>query len=79
MEALPIGGWQYTVDFHQIFPDLAAKYNVPLVPFLLTGVIGNPDLMSSDGVHPNAAGAKVMAQNIWPYLKQTIEAVVARG
>lgn len=79
MEALPIGGWQYTVDFHQIFPDLAAKYNVPLVPFLLNGVIGNPDLMSTDGIHPNAAGAKVMAQNIWPYLEPLVKEMAAAG
>jgi len=70
MEALPLYGWQYTVDFHNVFPALAAKYNVPLVPFMLNGVIGNPDLMSSDGVHPNAAGARTIAANIRPYVEQ---------
>jgi acyl-CoA thioesterase-1 len=69
MEALPLYGWQYTIDFHHVFPELAAKYAVPLVPFMLNGVLGNPDLMSSDGIHPNAAGAKAIAANIWPYLK----------
>lgn len=68
MEALPLYGWQYTVDFHQIFPALAAKYQVPLVPFLLDRVIGDRDLMSADGIHPNAEGATVLAGNIWPYL-----------
>jgi len=76
MEALPVHGWQYTLDFHQIFPQLAAKYGVPLVPFMLTGVIGNPDLISADGVHPNAAGAKVIAANIWPHLRPLAEGVV---
>lgn len=75
MEALPLYGWQYTVDFHQLFPDVASKYDVPLVPFMLNGVLGNPDLMTSDGVHPNAAGAKIMADTILPYVK---EMVVAR-
>jgi acyl-CoA thioesterase-1 len=70
MEALPLYGWQYTIDFHNLFPALAAKYQVPLVPFMLNGVIGNPDLMSSDGVHPNAAGAKMMAANILPYVEE---------
>ena len=70
MEALPLYGWQYTVDFHQLFPDVASKYNVPLVPFMLNGVLGNPDLMTSDGVHPNAAGAKLMADTIFPYVKE---------
>jgi acyl-CoA thioesterase I len=68
MEALPIYGWQYTVDFHQLFPALATKYDVPLVPFLLDRVFGDSTLMSPDGVHPNAEGAKVLAENIWPYL-----------
>jgi len=68
MNALPLYGWQYTIDFHNLFPGLAAKYKVPLVPFMLNGVLGNPDLMASDGIHPNAAGARAIAGNIWPYL-----------
>lgn len=77
MEALPLFGWQYTLDFHRVFPELAAKYRLPLVPFLLNGVLGNPDLMSSDGIHPNAAGAKVMAANIWPYLHPLAQELAA--
>ena len=76
MEALPLYGWQYTVAFHQVFPSLAAKYGVPLVPFLLDRVIGNADLMTSDGIHPNAEGVKVLADNIWPYLQPLAESVV---
>ncbi len=72
MDALPLYGWQYTVDFHNLFPALAAKYQVPLVPFMLNGVLGNADLMSSDGIHPNAAGARAIAGNIWPYLRQML-------
>jgi len=74
MEALPLYGWQYTLDFHQLFPDLANKYGVPLVPFMLNGVLGNPDLMSSDGVHPNAIGAKTIADTILPYVKEMLVA-----
>jgi acyl-CoA thioesterase I len=77
MEALPLYGWQYTVDFHQLFPALAEKYQVPLVPFLLDGVIGDQALMSSDGIHPNAEGAKVLAANIWPYLLPLTQSVAA--
>jgi acyl-CoA thioesterase I len=69
MEALPFNGWQYTVDFHNLYTELAAKYSVPLVPFIMMGVLGNPDLMSPDGVHPNAAGAKVLAATILPYVR----------
>jgi acyl-CoA thioesterase-1 len=72
MDALPLYGWQYTIDFHNLFPALAAKYKVPLVPFMLNGVFGNPDLMSPDGIHPNAAGARVIARNIWPYLQAMV-------
>ena len=69
MEALPINGWEYTLAFHRLFPTLAEKYNVPLVPFLLNGVIGNPRMVQQDHVHPNAAGAAEMARTIWPYLQ----------
>jgi acyl-CoA thioesterase I len=68
MEALPLHGWQYTIAFHQMYEELAVKYNVQLVPFLMNGVLGNPDLISDDGVHPNAAGARYIAETIWEYL-----------
>ena len=74
MEALPLYGWQYTVDFHNMYTALADKYKLSLVPFLLMGVLGNQDLMSPDGIHPNAAGARVMASTILPYLHPLIEA-----
>lgn len=68
MEALPLQGWQYTIAFHQLYEDLAANYGVTLVPFLMNGVLGNPDLISDDGVHPNAAGARYIAETIYEYL-----------
>ena len=77
MEALPVRGLQYTLDFHEVVPGVATRYGVPFVPFLLSGVIGNPDLMSSDRMHPNAAGARVMAANIWTYLRPLAETVAA--
>lgn len=77
MEALPLYGWEYTIDFHHVFPGLAAKYNVPLVPFMLNGVLGNPDLMSPDGIHPNAAGAETIAANILPYLRPLATELIA--
>jgi acyl-CoA thioesterase-1 len=69
MEALPVLGWQYTVEFHQLYPALAAKYNVPLVPFMLEGVLANQDMLLPDFIHPNQYGAARIAQNIWPYLQ----------
>lgn len=76
MEALPLHGWQYTIDFHHVFPGLAAKYRVPLVPFMLQGVLGNSNLMSPDGIHPNAAGASTIAANIWGQLRPLAESLV---
>ncbi len=42
MEALPMYGWNYSVAFHQLYVDLARTYHVPLVPFMMLGVLGNP-------------------------------------
>jgi len=69
METPPLHGWEYTVGFHELFPRLAARYDVPLVPFLLTGVALARDMNLEDGVHPNAAGARVIADNVWPRLE----------
>jgi acyl-CoA thioesterase-1 len=69
MEALPLNGWEYTIAFHRMYEELALKYGVPLVPFLMNGVLGNPDLIGADGVHPNAAGARFIADTVWEYLE----------
>jgi len=73
MEALPIYGWAYTTAFHKAFIDLAAKYGVPLVPFILMNIIGNPRLMQADRAHPNAEGARAIADVIWPYLEDLLK------
>ncbi len=77
MEALPIHGWDYSVAFHNAFGELAKKYDVPLVPFILMNVTGNRDLMQPDRAHPNAAGARAIADNIWPYLKPLLAPATA--
>ena len=69
MEALPLHGFEYTIAFHRLYGELSAKYDTPLVPFMLAGVIGNQDMLQPDLVHPNAAGAAKIAGNIWPYLQ----------
>ncbi len=73
METPPTRGWQYTVDFHRLFPELAGRYNVPLMPFLLFGVAGDPDYNLGDRVHPNAAGMRVIAENMWPHLEPLLK------
>jgi acyl-CoA thioesterase-1 len=72
MEALPIHGWAYTAAFHQAYVALAARFQVPLVPFILLNVIGDPRLMQADRAHPNAEGAKAIADVIWPYLERIL-------
>jgi acyl-CoA thioesterase-1 len=78
MEAPPLKSWDYSIEFHKIYPRVAAKYGVPLVPFLLEGVALNPDLNGDDIIHPNAAGAKVIAGTVWPYLEPLVASVKAR-
>jgi acyl-CoA thioesterase-1 len=73
METPPFNGWNYTVDFHRLFPRLAQKYDVALVPFLLEGVALNPDMNGGDEIHPNAAGAKRIAETVWPYLEPLVQ------
>ena len=79
MEALPLNGWQYTIDFHRMYEELAMKYGVPLVPFLMNGVLGNPDLIGADGVHPNAAGARFIAETVWEYLQPMARTIATEG
>ena len=69
MEAPPLGGLNYTIDFHRIFTRLAERYKVPLVPFFLLGIFGNDELNLDDSLHPNAAGHKIIADTIWPHLR----------
>jgi acyl-CoA thioesterase-1 len=73
MEAPPNYGRDYIVSFHKIYPALAAKYRVALVPFLLQGVAGDETLNQRDGIHPTAAGARIVADNVWRVLKPIAE------
>jgi acyl-CoA thioesterase-1 len=77
METFPTYGVDYSTAYHDIFPRLAAKYGIPLVPFLLDGVVLNPQYTQSDGVHPNAAGARVIADTVWPYLEPMMSSSAA--
>jgi acyl-CoA thioesterase-1 len=76
MEAPPNLGGAYTSAFRQVYQDLAATYRVALLPFLLDGVAGVADLNQDDGIHPNAAGARRVADNLWPYVERAVRAPV---
>jgi acyl-CoA thioesterase-1 len=51
-----------------MYVDLASKYKLARIPFLLDGVGGNPNLMQADGIHPTAQGAEIVANTVMRYL-----------
>src|SRR5919112_2454999 len=65
MEAPPNLGQEYTSAFHAMFAELAREHGATLLPFLLTGVAGESTLNQADGVHPNNAGERIVANNVW--------------
>nr|WP_298993104.1 arylesterase [uncultured Polaribacter sp.] len=68
MQIPPNFGQDYTNEFKNIFPALAQKNQVALIPFLLENVGGIPSLNQSDGIHPTAKGHKILAENVWDVL-----------
>ena len=74
MLAAPNLGPDYRARFEAIYPDLAKKYDAPLYPFMLDGVLGNNALMLGDHIHPNPQGARLIAGKVAPM----VEAALAR-
>jgi acyl-CoA thioesterase-1 len=79
MEAPPNLGSAYTARFRAMFPEIARAEGITLVPFLLQGVAGRPELNQSDGMHPNARGERIVAENVWPSLRTALQAARAGG
>ena len=65
----PNYGGPYTKAFAATFQDLAKRYKLPLVPFLLAGVAEHREVMQADGLHPQAQAEPQVLDNVWPYLK----------
>ena len=74
MEIPPNMGPDYTGQFRQIFPELAADHDIPLIPFLLEGVAGHPELNQADGIHPNARGHEIVAKTVFPFITEALHA-----
>lgn len=72
MQLPPNMGQEYTTEFKTIFPELAKKNNLYLIPFLLKDVGGVPRLNQGDGIHPTIEGQKILANNVWEVLKPLI-------
>lgn len=66
-------GQEYEYEFDSIYPDLAEKYDAVLYHFILDHVVTNPDYMLGDGIHPNAKGVHLMAENLAPYVKRALQ------
>lgn len=66
MVASPNMGADYAASFNAIYPDLAKKYDMPLDPFFLDGVIADRALLLADGIHPNAAGVEKITARVAP-------------
>lgn len=72
MQVPPNMGAKYAADFKNMFPDLAKKNQMALIPFLLDKVGGVPELNQADGIHPTAQGDKILAENVWVVLKDLL-------
>jgi acyl-CoA thioesterase-1 len=69
MRLPPNYGAEYTKEFEAVFPAVARRAKVPLMPFLLDGVAADSRLNQADGIHPTAAGQQIIADRVWPYLR----------
>ena len=59
--------------FDRVFPDMAAQHRVPLYPFFLDGVVGDPTLVLADGLHPNARAIGIVASRILPHVEAALD------
>ena len=72
MRIPPNYGEPYTRSFQNTFSELAAQYQITLIPFLLDGVAGNAALVMEDGLHPNAQAQPRILENVWPTLEAAL-------
>jgi len=78
MEAPPNLGRRYTREFRGLFTGLARENHAALIPFLLDSVAGVPELNQSDGIHPTAEGARIVADNVWRVLEPLLRVKMVR-
>ncbi|MGE0683844.1 MAG: arylesterase [Candidatus Binatia bacterium] len=68
-------GKDYATRFREMFPELASANRAALIPFLLAGVGGVPELNLPDGIHPTPAGHKIVAENVWSVLERILQSL----
>ena len=76
MQMLPNLGPEYTRSFSVIYPEIAKKHEIPLIPFFLKGIAGEPLLNQADGIHPTPEGYARVVETVFPYV---VEAMEKRG
>jgi acyl-CoA thioesterase I len=74
---MPANFGSYAVEFERTYGEVAKEHNVALVPFLLEGVGGRPELNLPDRIHPTAEGQKILAENVWTVLKPVLAKLAA--
>ncbi len=70
----PNYGRKYTEEFHAAFVEVAKADRIPLVPFLLDRVAGNPDYFQADNLHPTAAAQPIILDTVWKGLAPMLDA-----
>lgn len=73
MLAMPNLGPQYVAAFEEVYPRVAERNDLPLIPFLLDGVAGDPRMNLADGIHPNPAGHRKVAETVMGMLMGELE------
>ena len=69
MQIPPNMGLEYSEEFREMYAEVAEKQSVAIIPFLLEGVAGNPELNLPDGIHPTSDGQQIVAQTVWKHLR----------
>ena len=72
MQMPPAMGATFAEAFAKNYPELAAKNDATLIPFLIAGVGGDPRLNQADRIHPTAAGQEIVAENVWAVLRKVL-------
>ncbi|TKT92394.1 arylesterase [Dyadobacter frigoris] len=72
MQMPPSMGKKYTMEFRNVYTDIAAANKLTLIPFLLQGVGGEAKLNQQDGIHPSVEGHKIVAETVWKSLKDIL-------
>lgn len=75
MQIVPNMGKEYIIEFKAIYPRIAEKYDLILIPFFLEGVGGNKELNQADAIHPTAEGYTVVVEIIYPYIIEALGAI----